>query len=266
MNEMQLFEYENTDVSTWDLSVLRARVQGYLSDFEGLVYTDETIKEAKNDKAQLNKVKKVIEDARKAYKAKCLAPYEELEPHLKELVDLVEQQRLHIDETVKDYEARQKEAKELEIRKYYDCKAVVLGDLADALYQKLFDKKWLNATTSKSKYEEGILTAVNGAKADLDEILAMHSPFEETLVDYYKTLPMDQVRSKREELESAARKASFTSPGGVSVSGTPEMSPVMEQVHVNTEEGTTVRIYANKTQMNQITDFMKAIGVRYELI
>ena len=133
---------ENTDISVWDFSMLRAELQRGLDSFAGLVYTDETIKDAKNDRNTLNKVKKVIDDARKAYKARCLAPYAALEPQIKELVDMVEKQRVLIDETVKDFETRQKEEKELEVRKYYDRKAVVLGNLADALYSKLFDKKW----------------------------------------------------------------------------------------------------------------------------
>ena len=37
-----------------------------------MVYTDESIKSAKDDKAALAKVKKMIEDQRKAYKAKSL--------------------------------------------------------------------------------------------------------------------------------------------------------------------------------------------------
>lgn len=42
----------------------------------GWLYTDTTINDAKNDCSTLNKVNKVIENARKAYKARRLAPYE----------------------------------------------------------------------------------------------------------------------------------------------------------------------------------------------
>lgn len=131
MNELQIIKLENTDISGWNFAMLRAELQSRLDTYAGIIYTDETIKDAKNDRTTLNKVKKVIEDARKAYKARCLAPYDALEPEIKELVDMVEKQRVLIDETVKDYETRQKEAKELEVRKYYDRKAVVLGNLAD---------------------------------------------------------------------------------------------------------------------------------------
>ena len=109
MNDLQIIRLENTDISGWDFSMLRAELQRGLDDYAGVVYTDETIKDAKNDRSTLNKVKKVIEDARKSYKARCLAPYDALEPQIKELVNMVEKQRILIDETVKNFENRQKE-------------------------------------------------------------------------------------------------------------------------------------------------------------
>ena len=157
MNELQIVKLENTDISQWDFSMLRAELQSRLDYYASLVYTDANIKDAKGDRADLNKVKKAIEDARKSFKAKCLEPYNALEPQIKELVEMVEEQRLMIDSTVKDYEQRKKDEKEKAIKKYYDRKAVVLGALAEPLYPKLFDKKWVAATASKAKYEEGIL-------------------------------------------------------------------------------------------------------------
>ena len=78
MNELQVIGLDNTDISTWDFPALKAELQAVLSDFDGLIYTDDTIKDAKKDRTTLNKAKKVIEDARKAYKARCLEPYDAL--------------------------------------------------------------------------------------------------------------------------------------------------------------------------------------------
>ncbi len=269
MNDLQIVNLENTDITVWDFPSIKAELQRHLDTYAGIAYTDETIKDAKNDRTTLNKVKKVIEDARKAYKARCLAPYDALEPEIKELVDMVEKQRVLIDETVKDYETRQKESKELEVRKYYDRKAVILGNLADVLYPKLFDKKWTNATTARNKYEEGIMAAINTAAADVDEIRSMNTPFVDTLLEVYvETLSMEQVKTKQTELDEAAKKASLTTVEEAAVVlGSPiEATVKAEQAPANAEDGVAMKIYATQNQMNQITDFMKAIGVRYELI
>lgn len=63
-------------------------------------------------------------------KAKCLEPYEAMELQIKELVEMIESQRGLIDDTVKDFESRQKAEKELEVKAYYDKKAFVLGGIS----------------------------------------------------------------------------------------------------------------------------------------
>ena len=153
MEELQIVNLENTDIAHWDMAMLKAQLEQRLAYYKGMVYTDDSIKSAKDDRTTLNKAKKVIEDARKAYKAKCLEPYEAMEPQIKELVEMIESQRGLIDDTVKDFESRQKAEKELEVKAYYDKKAFVLGEYAEPLYAKLLDVKWLNASTAKAKYE-----------------------------------------------------------------------------------------------------------------
>ena len=269
MNELQIIKLENTDISGWDFATLRAELQSRLDFYSALVYSDENIKDAKNDRTTLNKVKKVIDDARKAYRARCLAPYEALEPQIKELVDMVERHRLLIDDTIKNYEHRQKEEKEREIRSYYDRKSTVLGELADRLYPLLFDKKWTNASTARAKYEEGILEAINRAASDLEIIRGLGSPFVDTLVTLYcETLSVEQVFAKQEELDRAAKKASLVSTDDSQVAAVHlkdgPSTPVQEPV--NSGEGILMRVKASQSQLGQITDFMKAIGVHYEVL
>lgn len=269
MNELQIANFEQTEITTWDFPMIKAELQRRLDTYKNIIYTDESIKDAKNDRATLNKVKKAIDDARKAYKAKCLAPYEALEPQVKELLDLVEGQKNLIEGTIKDFEDRQKEAKEQEIKKYYDRKAFLLGEYADALYPKLFYKTWLNASTTTAKYEEEVQSAINGAVLDINAIKALNSPFVDTLIDVYvDTVSMEQVQAKHKELEDAARKASLTTVGTASAAvGTQIPAPIEKsQISANAEDGVAIKIYSNQSQMNQIMDFMKAIGVRYELL
>ncbi len=269
MSDLQIIQLENTDISKWDFSRLRTALKRELKAYASIAYTDASIKDAKKDRTTLNKAKKVIEDARKAYKARCLAPYEKIEPQIKELADMVENQRKAIDDSVKDYENRQKEAKEREVRKYYDRKAGVLGDMAKPLYPKLFDKKWVNASTGRAKYEEGIQIAIDEANKDIRKIKAMKSPFKESLLQVYvETLSMDAVKEKNVELTKAASAAGLTTvEKAADAVGTQNPSPVVDQqVPANVDGGVAMKIYATQYQMNQIKDFMKAIGVRYEFI
>ena len=269
MNDLQIMSLENTDITTWDFPSIKAELQRHLDDYTGIVYTDLSIKEAKSDRTTLNKLKKAIEDKRKDYKARCLAPYESMEPKIKELLELVEKPRSVIDETIKDYENRQKDAKQQMIKAYYDKKAERLGVYAESLYEKLLDKRWENASTPRTKYEEEVQTAINNAADDIDTIKSMDSPFVETLIKtYIETLSVDQVKSKQEELENAAKRANLivedTANGKSFVQ--PAAPAADQAAAVDTEGGVAVRIYASQYQMDQITDFMKALGIRYEFI
>lgn len=262
MNELQIVSLEKTEISTWDFESIKAELTQALSVYKSMVYTDESIKSAKDDKAVLAKVKKLIEDQRKAYKAKCLAPYDAIEPQVKEIVGMIEEQRVLIDDVVKDYTERQKREKEEEVKKYYDKKAFVLGDVAQPLFSKILDPKWLNASTSKSKYEEGIQEAIVKAKSDLDAIRAINSPFVDTLIEkYVETLSLDDAKAKHEELVMAASKAGLNQTSASSEIAEKSVAPVVS----NDTDGVVVKIHANQSQMNQICDFMKAIGVTYEI-
>ena len=266
MNELQIISLDNTDISTWDFPALKAELHAVLSDFDGLVYTDETIKDAKKDRTTLNKAKKVIEDARKAFKARCLEPYDAIEPQIKELTGLIEERRLQIDETVKEFESRQKESKEKEVRDYYDQVSGGLGENAGRIWHKIFDPKWANATTSAAKYRDAIQIAVVSALRDIESIKGLDSPFEETLTElYFETLSIDAVLQKNQELKDAAAKAGLTGTAAVETYAAPDAKPE-EKPQANEEEGTLIRIHASQARLNQICDFMKAIGVPFEIV
>ena len=75
MEGLMALNLEKNDITTWDFDAIKTELGRILSPYEPAVYTDDTIKTAKNDKATLAKAKKAVEDQRKAFKAKCLAPY-----------------------------------------------------------------------------------------------------------------------------------------------------------------------------------------------
>lgn len=262
MEELQLVSLEQTEITAWDFAALKNELASALSAYKTKVYTDETIKSAKDDKATLAKVKKVIEDQRKAFKAKCMQPYEVLEPQIKELVLMIEEQRVAIDEIVKEYTDRKKAEKETEVRAFYDKKSHVLGDLAPALFTKILDQKWLTASSGK-KYQEEMLIKINEVLSDIRLLKSMNSPFIDTVIEkYVETLSVDEAKAKHEELVAAAKKAGF----GQAQSDTSKniQIPVNDTV-TDTENGTLVKMYGSKSQIAQVIDFAKAIGVKVEI-
>lgn len=134
----------------WNHEEIKAEITEKVAFYNGIVYDEEQIKEAKADRAELNKFKKTLEDKRKEIKQRCLAPYESFEKQMKEIVAIIEQPIGVIDSQVKAFEEKQKEEKRKAILEYIDTK-----DLHGIDPAQLANAKWLNAsTTLKSVYEE----------------------------------------------------------------------------------------------------------------
>lgn len=62
-----------------------------LAAYDNVVYPSDSIKEAKQDKAELSKLRRSIEERRKEIRRNCLEPYTAVDPRFKELVALIDQ-------------------------------------------------------------------------------------------------------------------------------------------------------------------------------
>jgi hypothetical protein len=78
-------------------AAVRAKIAGY----ENVVYTEENIKAAKNDRAELNKLIKAIEERRKQVKNIINKPYAVFEAELNEITALINEPVALIDQQVK---------------------------------------------------------------------------------------------------------------------------------------------------------------------
>lgn len=96
----------------WNKEELEAAVRAKIAGYENVVYTEENIKAAKNDRAELNKLIKAIEERRKQVKNIINKPYAVFEAELNEITALINEPVALIDQQVKAFEEKQKEAEE----------------------------------------------------------------------------------------------------------------------------------------------------------
>lgn len=90
---------------------LKASMEKYLERFDGLVVTEDQIKQAKDDRAEINKVVEAISRARIDTKKRWLAPFESFETKAKELESLGKRAAQGIDEQLAEFERRRVEEK-----------------------------------------------------------------------------------------------------------------------------------------------------------
>ena len=203
---MELVIYKPTDdqfVKTIDFNFdeLKQEITSALAKYQGLVYSDDSIKDAKSDRATLNKFKEALEAKRKEVKKQCLAPYEAFEKKIKELTALVDKPILEIDGQVKRYEQAKKDEKKAEITEYYEAH---IGDLAPLLpLERIFSDKWLNATVKINAVQEEIDALITRTTADLQTISDLKSEFEVQIKDVYlRTLDLSAALAEKTRQET----------------------------------------------------------------
>lgn len=284
MEKTELYNFENTEVTAIDFDGMKAYLENALKAYSSCVYTVNDIAAAKNNKSELNKIKKIIEDKRKEYKAKCLAPYEAVEYRFKELVSMIDKQRRYIDDSIADLynnnaadcEAELKKiygkkfvasaqyaSRETELKKYYDGKSAAFGQYADRMYKRIFDDCWLRDTYSMKQCEEEILVRISEAVCDINNIKKLRSPFLTEIIDLYLSgASYEACIAANEKLTNAVEKID------ASVSGASSKAVVAQEIEdkADSKEGITVRIKGSKFSLEQVFDFMKIMGIDFEII
>lgn len=159
----------------WNYEAVKQWVSDGLAAYEGRVYTEDTVAEAKRDRANLNKLSKAIEDKRKELKSVYLTPYNSFEAQAKELVAMIKKQSDAIDAQVKAYDQKRRDEKLEKIKT--ELYAPMIGDLAELVpYKKLHDPKWLNVTVSMGAVSEALAEKIERITAGLTALDKLSLP------------------------------------------------------------------------------------------
>lgn len=189
----------------WNKEELEAAVRAKIAGYENVVYTEENIKAAKNDRAELNKLIKAIEERRKQVKNIINEPYAVFEAELKEITALINEPVALIDQKVKAFEEKQKEEKKAAIKATYDEN---IGDLAEVLpFEKIFDSRYLNQTYKLATAQKEIVDKIDTVKTDLETIDSLDSKYKLNAKDVYiKTLDLSKALAENKRLADLEEK------------------------------------------------------------
>lgn len=189
----------------WNKEELLAAVRSKVALYEGIVYTEETVKTAKNDRAELNNLVKAIDERRKKVKEVINQPYAEFEKELKEITDLIKKQSAEIDEQVKAFETAEKEEKRAKIMEAYE-KAV--GNLAEILpFSKVFDQRYLNKTCKLESAIADVQKKIEQVKTDLETIESVCGTYKLNAKDVYvRTLDLSKAMAEEKRLKDLEEK------------------------------------------------------------
>ncbi len=122
--EFKVNEYQLPDKLTFNYEELKCELQEKVSHYETLVYTDDQIKEAKADRASLNKLKTALNDERIRREKEYMQPFNDFKAKVNEIIGIIDKPVAVIDRQVKEYEEKQKKDKEIKAMR----EALKVGD------------------------------------------------------------------------------------------------------------------------------------------
>lgn len=192
-------------VIEWNKMELEAAVRQKVDIYKNIVYTEDNIKQAKADRAELNKLTKVIEECRKRVKKIINEPYYAFETELKEILALIQEPVGIIDKQVKTFENEQKEEKKKSIKSFYD---EIIGDLVAILpFEKVFDNKYLNKSYKLTMAQSDIEAKIEKVRIDLETIDSLESKYKLNAKDVYiKTLELSKALAENKRLSELEEK------------------------------------------------------------
>ena len=189
----------------WNFEDLKAEIAQKSNEYMNLVYSDDQIKEAKKDRAALNKLISALETKRKEIKKQVMVPYEDFEKKEKELVGIIRQAVDNIDSQIKGYEEGLRQEKLKKVKEIYK---EAIGDLDRTVpLERIFKDSWLNASTTLKSIKEEIAAIYAKVDADLKVINKESSTYSyEMKEEYLKTFDLSAAMAKQHEREETARK------------------------------------------------------------
>lgn len=256
---------------SFNFEEIKSELADKLQVYQNMVVTESGIREAKADRANLNKFKAALADSRKAVKAQWNQPLCDFEGKMKELERMVDEPIGAIDRQVKAYDEAKKQDKRQQIERFFEG---AVGDLEEVLpLSKIWNDRWLNATYPMKDIEKEIVERIRKTHSDIGIIVAMQLPCcDQMLSTYLETLDMSRAMEEKHKYEQA-QKAKAQAKQAEPAPSSPAAQPVAEAV-VNTPQEAAreaapelrvldFRVWVTPEQMQALKAFLLENNIRY---
>jgi hypothetical protein len=209
----------------WNKDEVTAALNEMLAAYKGRQYTEEEIKDAKRDRASVNKIKDGLTAARRRVDAMYKDPVAAFDADIKELCGVADAVAGAIDDQVKQVEEARKADKRAQFEAAYN--AAIGDDLRPLVpFDKLLDPRWLNASAAFATAKAELLTRIETCRAEIDTLrTTCGEDFEavervylrdlsirDALAEYKRITDTREAQRRAEEARQAAEAARRAAP------------------------------------------------------
>lgn len=216
MTDLKVTPYDLPARIDFNFEQLRQEIEEKAKSYSLCVYTEDTVKLAKEDRSTLNRLKKALNDERIRREKEYNAPFMEFKAKINELIAIIDKPVEIIDAQVKSFEEAQRKAKAEEIQRWYTQNRANIGAPVWLELRKIAKPQWANASVKLPAIYEEITQACAKIQADVETINALPGFSFEAMDVYTKSLDLAAAIAEGQRLadiqrrkaeEEAARKA-----------------------------------------------------------
>lgn len=263
--ELKIQPYQSPEQILFNYEELKTMLLEKAEHYAAIVYTEEQIKDAKADRANLNRLKKALNDERLKREREYMESFNVFKAQINEIISIIDKPCAVIDKQIKEFEESQKAEKNRAILEYWESKNV------PGWYQTI-DTKWLNASASMKSIKTAIDAQIEQIEKDLAVIRALPTYAFEAEEVYKRTMSLSDAVSEAHRLQEVAeRKAAWEAEQAkrraeaeatvASIPDTPIPVPEASERH-----WVAFQAYLNVDEAKALGQYLRDNGIQYKSI
>ena len=183
---------------------LKQELSDKVKMYETLFYTDDQIKNAKADRADLNRLKNALNDERIRREKEYMQPFNAFKAQINEIIGIIDKPVALIDKQIKEYDEQQRQDKKKEIELLFST----YPHPEWLKISQIWDEKWLNASASMKKVCEELNSRIDAVNEGLTALSELPEFAFEAIETYKTTLDLNKSIAEGHRLsEMQKRKA-----------------------------------------------------------
>lgn len=272
--ELKVNEVKLPAPMTFNYEELKQELLQKVSVYETMVYTEDQVKLAKTDRANLNRLKKALNDERIRREKEYMEPFNQFKAQISEIISIIDRPVALIDKQVKEYEEQQKAEKLEKIKAIWEDKVAENSDLH---FEKILDPKWLNASVSMKSVQEAMNSKLEQIAKDIDVLTNMPFAYEAREC-YLDTLDLARAVSEAHRLQAMAEKKAAIEAEKAKRNITPansenvaksfieDVEKVKDQLDDPVRQWIGFQALLSVDEAKALGTWLKAMGIKYKAI
>lgn len=209
--ELKVQDFKVPQVIEFNYEELKQAITERTEYYETLVYSDAQITEAEEDRADLNRFKKALNDERLRREREYLEPFNDFRKKINELIAIIDKPVQVIDAQIKAYEEEKRNKKLADITDFWEneLREDITTMPPDWLkLTQILDQRWLNASVSMATVKKEIKAKITDINNSLQTLQSLPEFGFEATEEYKRSLDLNQALNEGRRLaDIQARKA-----------------------------------------------------------